>query len=647
MANIIEWFFRMKDGISTPLTTVSKKSDETNKALNVLTGTSDKLAKNVLHTGTNITDLKAKIERLKQSRDLIPESATKQLKAANREITELTEKMAKMETMNGGSKVKGWFNDALEEVPPILKNPITIIGAGIGVALNEGLKNSKEKLDFELLIGDDAGGKLFESLKKNKALLGEAALTGGKELLQAGVDVAKVNPMIKSLGDVSGGSQEKLAALTAGMADVQKEGKLTEGNLGALSDAGFKPLTILSQKTGESMKHLQQRLADGKISANEIGKALEYATAPGGQFFGVMDKIANSPSGQLEIFKTKIFGLAEGLGTALLPVASTVFNVLSTGIDYLNTGVSVTVSLFEQSANWVKKNEDVMLPLGGAVLGLVTAYQLFQFQQEAGILWKIKDSVITPILTAAKGGLTAATTGLATAQGFLNAMFLASPIGWVVVGIGALVGGVVLAWKKFEGFRKVIYGLWESFKTVFNSIGRLFKQIFSPIGEAIAAIKEGRWGDAVKATGKLLFNVSPVGIIKNTVEFTKNGGWSGVGDAYKRGEVEGEKSWIKSQADKKKAATSKANSPASSILQPNKTAYWKNRQGTGATATAGNKDGLNAVSGGGVKNITVTIGKMIESMNNTFTNGTAPGVNEIERMVEEALVRAIASASGR
>ena len=138
-------------------------------------------------------------------------------------------------------------------------------------------------------------------------------------------------------------------------------------------------------------------------------------------------------------------------------------------------------------------------------------------------------------------GIVSAVTGVATAAQWLwNAAMLASPIGWIVLGVGALVGGVLWAWKTFEGFRKFLYGLWDSFKQVFTNIGNFFKKIFEPIGEAIQAFKEGRFGDAAKAVGKMVFNLSPVGMITQAVKFTAEGGLTkGVSEAYQKGAAKG------------------------------------------------------------------------------------------------------------
>lgn len=140
------------------------------------------------------------------------------------------------------------------------------------------------------------------------------------------------------------------------------------------------------------------------------------------------------------------------------------------------------------------------------------------------------------VFTTATWASAQATVGLTAAQTGLNAALAVSPIGWIIIAIGALVAAVIIAWKKFEGFREAITGLWYAVKQVFTNIGNFFKKIFEPIVKAIDAIKHGKWGEAAKQIGIGLYNLSPVGMAANAVKFAKEGGFTkDVGKAYQEG----------------------------------------------------------------------------------------------------------------
>lgn len=138
----------------------------------------------------------------------------------------------------------------------------------------------------------------------------------------------------------------------------------------------------------------------------------------------------------------------------------------------------------------------------------------------------------------------AATKVAAFYQTALNLAMNLNPIAITVIAIAALAAGVAIAWNKFEGFRKVVLGLWEVFKQVFTNISGLFSAVFSPISEAIEAIKNGEWTKAAQAALKL----NPISITARVAEYAASGGLTkGIGEAYQKGAEKGTASF---KADK-------------------------------------------------------------------------------------------------
>jgi len=60
------------------------------------------------------------------------------------------------------------------------------------------------------------------------------------------------------------------------------------------------------------------------------------------------------------------------------------------------------------------------------------------------------------------------TAGLTAAQWALNAAFIASPIGWIVLGIGALIAAGVLLWKNWDTVKEKASNLWDGIKSGFK-----------------------------------------------------------------------------------------------------------------------------------------------------------------------------------
>lgn len=96
---------------------------------------------------------------------------------------------------------------------------------------------------------------------------------------------------------------------------------------------------------------------------------------------------------------------------------------------------------------------------------------------------------------------TAATKAWSVAQWLLNAALTANPIGLVVVGIAALVAGLVLAYKKSETFRAGVDFLWNSVLKPFGKfVGTVLVGYFKLL--ATAYLTMARYG--IKAFGWLL-----------------------------------------------------------------------------------------------------------------------------------------------
>jgi phage-related protein len=96
------------------------------------------------------------------------------------------------------------------------------------------------------------------------------------------------------------------------------------------------------------------------------------------------------------------------------------------------------------------------LPIIGVGLAGVTA---------ATIAFKI--SAIAA--TAATKGMTLAQYAAAAAQGVLNAVMSANPIGLIILGITALVAAVMAMVKHWEGFSEFFVGMWSSIKKTFTA----------------------------------------------------------------------------------------------------------------------------------------------------------------------------------
>ena len=141
------------------------------------------------------------------------------------------------------------------------------------------------------------------------------------------------------------------------------------------------------------------------------------------------------------------------------------------------------------------------------------------------------------------------------AQTALNAAFIASPLGWIVLAIGAVVTAVTYCWQNFEGFRKVVLGVWsvikEFGKSLLSSIVEPFSKILKGIGSvgtAIVQLVKGNFKEAANAAkdgfkdiGSRITRANPFAVGLNSWEKTD------IKSAWEKDQEKGIESWNKSQ----------------------------------------------------------------------------------------------------
>tara|TARA_Y100000593_G_scaffold51196_1_gene96332 strand:- start:8077 stop:10653 length:2577 start_codon:yes stop_codon:yes gene_type:complete len=150
---------------------------------------------------------------------------------------------------------------------------------------------------------------------------------------------------------------------------------------------------------------------------------------------------------------------------------------------------------FRETIDWIKRNKDWLIVLGGVIGGLVVGWYAY------------KAALV--VVTAAQAILTAATGAWAAILAVL-----ASPVVLIVAAIAALVGGLVAAYFQFEEVRNVIDALagflqdyvLPIFTAVWDSIVAQFFNVWTVISnfvELVSAIFSGDWNDALHHMGEI------------------------------------------------------------------------------------------------------------------------------------------------
>lgn len=189
------------------------------------------------------------------------------------------------------------------------------------------------------------------------------------------------------------------------------------------------------------------------------------------------EAIDNTPERKFEVLRQKIHNNAEELGKNLLPVVN---NTLTKVNDLIDKGSDLIANNQQtvQSIMNIALRLGIMLVVIGTVVGAI------------GTIGKAVSGVSAAIKTARLVWLA------------FNAVFAATPIGWIVIAIVGLIAAFVLLWYKSEAFRNFWIGLfdqikgsvtqaWETLQPALQNVGQKFMELYEaakPILEIIALI---------------------------------------------------------------------------------------------------------------------------------------------------------------
>ncbi len=231
-------------------------------------------------------------------------------------------------------------------------------------------------------------------------------------------------------------------------------------------------------------------------------------------------------------------------------------------------------------------------------------------------------------------------------QNAWNVAMVNNPVGWVIAGIAAMVGVVILCWKKFEGFRNVVNGVWGSMKQFGKVlyelvIGRILDLVkgIGKVGKALVQLFNRDFKEAWATAKDGAMDIS--GISSRQRAFEEGNKMS---EAYEKGKQRGADRYSRRQA-KKQAKNGQATPELLGAYeqQPdnglNQTAGLGNANALMPDSTTTTTGSGSSTGGSSGKNVNVQIGKLVENI--TLHCATVKeGAEEIKNIVEEYLIRA-------
>lgn len=328
--------------------------------------------------------------------------------------------------------------------------PLTAL-ATAGVKYNATMESYLANLTTLLGGNQQEAQKLLDTLKEMANTTPYEAtdlVKATQKMMAFGISADDSLKYLQMLGDIAMGDANKMDSLTLAFSQISASGRASMEDINQMIDQGFNPLTVIAEKTGESMADLRDRVSAGQVSFEEIAGAMKTATSEGGIYFGSMDKASQTTAGKISTLKDDFNSALGSMTEVLLPFVTNIVTKLSQIFQWIN-------SLDQSQKNMIL-----------TVLGVVAAI---------GPLLMILGQIM-PLLSALPAVIA----------------FITSPIGLVVAAVVALIGVFAYLMATSEEFRsamQIIFSyVWSIVQPVIQNIINLFNGLVQIIKGCVLVI---------------------------------------------------------------------------------------------------------------------------------------------------------------
>lgn len=379
------------------------------------------------------------------------------------------------------------------------------------------------KLGFDRLVGVDSArakldglgysGKEVTKIQEQVTKAIEGSMTTMEEGtnaaaagLSAGVKEGKeLEKWVTLIGDASVASGRPVADMTQIFARIKGTGKLMTEELNMIEDGmpGF--TKVLAENMGVSMEEVRKMATEGKISFEDFEKSIAQhsggmAEAYSKSFAGMVQNTKayvgiigeNLLKGVFEKSKDSLRELEKLLKSdGVQQWAKDTGDKLANGVEKMSNAISGIVSWFNSLDKGTQKSIASIMKWSTLIL-IGIGPVLTIFGKMAGALAGTFGGLRT--FTGFMGKLTTETKNTGSLLGGFTKLFpklggaiglVANPIGLTVLAIGALVAGLVIAYKKSETFRNIVNGAFSAIVTGVTAVWNGIKTFLQPVIKAI------------------------------------------------------------------------------------------------------------------------------------------------------------------
>jgi phage-related protein len=344
------------------------------------------------------------------------------------------------------------------------------------------------------VAGLDAATSKTSKLGKAGALAGKALAAGlaigaaaaVKFAASAAEDQQQAAKLANALKTTTGATKEQTAAVEDWISAQGKAYGITDDQLRpALSSlaTATKDVNKAQQLASIAMDISARRGLSLEAVSNKLAKAYSSGNVAALSSYGVAVKNADGTTKSLEQVTKSLANTYKGAAASSAKTAAGQWNIAKVQAAELGEEIGYKLIPFLTKAaaaglkvvDWISRNQTTAAALVGTLGGLLA------------ITWGV---------SKAMQAWAAITKVAAAAQVLLNLAMSANPVGLIVVGIAALVAGLVLAYKKSETFRNIVNGAFRGISKVVGVVVDFIKKhwrtmlaiLTGPIGIAVAVI---------------------------------------------------------------------------------------------------------------------------------------------------------------
>lgn len=361
------------------------------------------------------------------------------------------------------------------------------------------------------------------NLSRNSPIDYSAYANAANQLAYMGYKGEQAEGVLRNIGaaiTAAGGSGEGMQRASAALLQMVNSGRVYAAQLGQISDAGIPIFSGLAAHFDTNIENVRTMVTEGKVGIEDVMSVIENASGDTYQsMLAASEQVTGSMSNQWAILKDNII---TGLGQAAVPITTALAPAIGTLGARIGESIGRLPDLLARigASDWFQgivaglravwefigpvveflgrlalTTAGVVLTALGHALGAVgnaLAFILPYLRPLQPLIVGIAVGLaawfgaikVFSLFTSGLAMIRVGITGVMTAWRLLSLAFAASPIGFVITVVIALVAAVIYAYSEFEWFRNIVHGAWQWIKDAAVSV---YNGFLLPIFNGIVA----------------------------------------------------------------------------------------------------------------------------------------------------------------